>query len=183
MMETRNEPSRAGRIGAWLRILAVGRKPKTTLVRAVVLGVVCVVVFKFALLPARVEGLSMAPTYADHSFNFVNRLSYLLHEPRRGDVVGVRLTPPQGWSAPRIMYLKRVIGLPGETICFVAGHAQVNGRPLAEPYEKGPCGWNTAPVTLGPDEYFVVGDNRSMSKEEHTFGRTERSRIVGKALL
>src|SRR5665213_136849 len=126
--------------------------------RACILAVVCVAVFRLALLPARVEGISMAPTYADGSFNFVNRLAYLRHEPRRGDVVGVRLTPPHGLSAPHIMFLKRVIGLPGEAISFVDGRARINGQPLLEPYEKGRCDWNRDPVTLGPDEYYVVGD-------------------------
>jgi signal peptidase I len=59
----------------------------------------------------------------------------------------------------------------------------VNGRILDEPYEKGPCGWDAEPVTLGPGEYFVVGDNRTMPKEQHTFGKAERNRIVGKAVL
>jgi signal peptidase I len=181
MTETQSGPG----LGSRLRILAVGRNPKRTLVRAAILALVCVVVFKFVLLPVRVAGLSMAPTYADHSVNFVNRLSYHWHEPQRGDVVCIRLNlpPTNGWSAPHIMYLKRVIGLPGETVLFVDGRVRVNGQTLEEPYEKGPCDWNTAPVTLGSNEYFFVGDNRSMPKEEHTFGKPERSRIVGKALL
>jgi signal peptidase I len=181
MTATQSGPGRASR---W-QILAVGRNPKRTLARAAVLAVVCVVVFKFVLLPVRVEGISMAPTYSDHSVNFLNRLSYLRHEPQRGDVVGIRLNlpPTNGWTAPHIMYLKRIIGLPGETISFVDGRARVNGQTLDEPYEKGPCDWNMAPVTLGQDEYFFVGDNRSMPKEFHTCGKTARSRIVGKALL
>jgi signal peptidase I len=185
MIQTRNEAPLSRGPASRLRILAVGRNPKTTLVRALVLAALCVAVFKMLLLPVRVEGLSMLPAYHDHSFNFINRLPYLLREPRRGDVVGVSFssTPPRGWLAPRVMLLKRVIGLPGETIAFVDGRPRINGGPLDEPYETGPCDWNTAPVTLGPDEYFVVGDNRSMTKEEHTFGRAERSRIVGKALL
>ncbi|MGA2176134.1 MAG: signal peptidase I [Verrucomicrobiota bacterium] len=183
MTETQSGTWQARRSGSWLRILAIGRNPKATLLRAAVLAAVCVVVFKWVLLPVRVDGISMAPTYADHSFNFVNRLSYLWHEPRRGDVVAIRLTPPHGWSAPHIMFLKRVIGLPGEAISFVDGRARVNGQPLDEPYEKGPCDWNAAPVTLGPEEYFMVGDNRSMPQKEHTFGKAERGRIVGKALL
>ena len=183
MTETHIGPGPARRFGSRLRILAIGRNPKTTLIRAAVLAVVCVAVFKLVLLPVRVEGISMTPTYSDHSVHFVNRLSYLWHEPRRGDVVGIRLTPPDGWSAPHIMYFKRIIGLPGEAISFAGGRVLVNGRTLDEPYEKGPCDWNAGQVTLGPDEYFVVGDNRSMTKEQHTFGKAERSRIVGKALL
>jgi signal peptidase I len=183
MMESNSGPQEAGRCGSRLRILAIGRNPKRTLVRAVVLAMACVAFFKLALLPVRVDGISMMPAYADHSFNFINRLPYLCHEPRRGDVVGVRLNPPVGWSPPHIMFLKRVVGLPGEGVSFVKGRVRVNGRLLDEPYEKWPCDWNTAPVTLGPREYFVVGDNRTMPKEQHTFGKTDRSRIVGKALL
>jgi signal peptidase I len=176
-------PGRGRRNGSWLRILALGRNPKITLIRAAILAAVCAVVFKLALLPIRVEGVSMTPAYADRSFHFVNRLAYLWREPGRGDVVGIRLTPQQGLSAPHIMYLKRIVGLPGEAISFADGHLSVNGRTLDEPYEKGPCDWNLAPETLGPDEYFVVGDNRSMPRRDHTFGRVGRDRIVGKAFL
>src|ERR1022692_1590712 len=87
MRETQSGPRQTRRSGSWLRRVAIGRNPKTTLARAIVLAVVCVVVFKLVLLPVRVEGISMVPTYADHPFNFVNRLSYLGHEPKRGDVV------------------------------------------------------------------------------------------------
>ena len=182
MTETQNGPKPQIGFGSRLKILAVGRNPKKTLVRAAVVAVGCVVVFKWLLLPARVAGISMEPTYDDRSVNFVNRLPYFWREPRRGDVVGIRLTPPDGLSSPHIMYMKRIIGLPGEAISFVDGHVRVNGQRLDEPYEKRPCDWSMAPVQLGPDEYFVVGDNRTMPKEEHVFGKAERSRIVGKAL-
>jgi signal peptidase I len=147
------------------------------------LAAVCLVVFRWLLLPARIEGISMVPTYADHSFNFVNRLAYLWHEPKRGDVVGIRMTDSDGWSSPHIMLWKRIIGLPGETISFVDGRVLVNGQPLHEPYVKGPCDWNVSAVTLGSDQYYFVGDNRSMPEEEHVFGKAARRRIVGKALL
>ena len=161
----------------WLRIVVIGRNPKVTLARAVVLAVLCVVVFKFILLHIRVEGISMLPTYQDGSAHFVNRLAYLWHEPRRGDVVSIRL------AGVHLMYLKRIIGLPGETVAFVNGQVLINGEVLDEPYEKLPCDWNLPPEKLGPDEYFVVGDNRSMPPENHTFGKVERDRIVGKAIL
>jgi signal peptidase I len=167
----------------WWQIVTVGRNPKTTLVRAFILALVCVVIFKRVLLPVRVEGISMLPTYADHSRNFVNCAAYIAHPPRRSDVVGIRLAPPGDDSTPHVMYLKRIIGLPGETISFVKGRVMIDGQPLDEPYEKGDCDWNADPVTLGADEYFFVGDNRTMPKEDHTFGKAGRDRIVGKALL
>jgi len=179
----------------WLRIAAIGRNPKATLVRLAVLIVTSFVVFKFILLPIRVEGISMLPTYQDRSVNFVNRLAYLWHEPQRRDVVGLRFSravtnTPAGihqavslLETPHVMLLKRIVGLPGETVAFADGRVLINGEVLDEPYEKTPCDWNRPPVKLGPDEYFVVGDNRTMPWEDHTFGRAQRSQIVGKALL
>jgi signal peptidase I len=160
-----------------MRVALFGRNPKATFIRIVVLVAICFVVFNFILLPIRVTGISMLPTYHDRSFNLVNRLAYIWHEPRRGDVVSVRLT------GLHVMFMKRIVGLPGETVAFTNGHILINGVVLDEPYEKLPCDWNRAPVTLGPDEYFFVGDNRSMPEEDHTFGVQKRNHIVGKVLL
>jgi signal peptidase I len=171
--QSNNQP----RSASWLRIVVIGRNPRVTLVRVAVLIVTCFVVFKFILLPARIEGISMLPTYQDRSVNFVNRLAYRWHEPRRGDVVGIRL------AGPHVMYMKRIIGLPGETVAFVSGRVTINGEVLDEPYEKTPCDWNCPPVKLGPDEYFVVGDNRTMPSENHVFGKAGSDRIIGKAIL
>jgi signal peptidase I len=81
------------------------------------------------------------------------------------------------------MYMKRIIGLPGETVAFHDGHAYINGRLLDEPYVKSSCDWEHEPIQCGPDQYYVVGDNRSMPFEFHTQGRAERNRIVGKLFL
>lgn len=166
----------------WARIVLVGRNWKLTVARLVVLVLTCSVVFRFVLLPVRVEGISMLPTYRNDSVNFVNRLAYLRHGPQRGDVVGIRLSDPSiMW--PSLMYLKRIIGLPGETVAFVKGTVLIDGQALAEPYEKNDCDWDLPPVKLGPDEYFVVGDNRSMPPEYHVKGKVESDHIVGKAVL
>jgi signal peptidase I len=161
----------------WLHLVAIGRNPKMTCLRIATLVVACFVVFNFVLLPIRVTGISMLPTYKNHSINFINRLAYLWHEPQRGDVVGIR------YAGIHVMLLKRIVGLPGETVAFVHGHIFIDGRRLKEPYEKLPCDWNLPPENLSTNEFFVVGDNRSMPPEDHTFGRVERNRIVGKVLL
>lgn len=165
-----------------MRVVLIGRNWKLTLVRLVVLIVTCFIMFRFILLPVRVEGISMLPTCENGSVNFVNRLAYLRHGPKRGDVVGIRLSHPSiMW--PSLMYLKRVIGLPGESVAFVNGVVFINGHMLHEPYEKFDCDWNLPPVKLGPTEYFVVGDNRTMPPEFHVKGKVERDYIVGKAVL
>jgi len=161
----------------WLRIVLIGRNPKRTFVRLVCVAVTLVLMAKFVLLPIRVEGGSMLPTYKDNRINFINRLAYVRSQPKRGDVVGIRL------AGPHLMYMKRIIGLPGEEVAFHNGHAVINGEVLDEPYVKFPCDWERAPVKLAPDEYFFVGDNRSMAQLDHTFGKGARERIVGKILL
>src|SRR5262249_34612085 len=109
--------------------------------------------------------------------NFLNRLAYVRHGPQRGDVVGIR------YSGESIMLLKRVVGLPGEEISFNDGTLLVNGEPLDEPYVKSECHWTHKPLRFGPDEYYVVGDNRSMPWDDHEHGAANRRRIVGKVLF
>jgi len=160
-----------------LRRVVIGRDPKRTLQRVVILVVVCFLVAKFILLPIQISGPSMLPTYGERGINFVNRLAYMFHEPRRGDVVAIRL------AGPSIMFMKRIIGLPGETVAFHGGHVYIDGKLLNEPYVKFPSFWEHDGRTLGPSEYYVVGDNRSMPQVDHTEGKASRDRIVGKVLL
>src|SRR4249919_181330 len=136
---------------SWLRTVLIGRRPDRTAVRIVVLIVTCCVVFRFVLLPIRVEGMSMMPNYKENRVNFVNRLAFVFHPPRRGDVVAIRT------SGISIMFMKRIIGLPGETVAFHRGHIFINGNLLEEPYLKYRCDWELPPKRLGPDEYYFVG--------------------------
>ena len=119
----------------------------------------------------------MLPTYKENGVNFVNCLAYAFHPPQRGDVVAIR------YAGRSVMLCKRIVGLPGEMIAFHHGHIEINGEALDEPYVKRSCNWEHAPERIGPDEYYVVGDNRSMDFDQHTKGRADRSRIVGKILL
>ncbi|MFM2081414.1 MAG: hypothetical protein RL380_105 [Verrucomicrobiota bacterium] len=162
---------------SWWKIVFYGRNPRFTLVRVVVLVAACFVTFKFVLLPIRIEGISMQPTYRNGSVNFINRLAYLRREPQRGDIVSVRL------AGPSVMFMKRIIARPGEMVSFHDGRVFINSQPLTEPYLKTPCDWSHAPIVCGPTQYYVVGDNRTMPFEAHTQGRAERDHIVGKLLL
>jgi signal peptidase I len=166
----------------WLRVAVIGRRPKRTLARLAVLVAVSAVVFKFALVPIRVVGVSMEPTYHNHAVNFINRLAYVRGEPQRGDVVGIRLSTNTD-ATFHVLLLKRVVGLPGETISFSRGHVCVNGHPLEEPYLKKSSDWNLPGKTLGPDQYYFVGDNRAMPPDEHEHGAAFRWQIVGRILL
>lgn len=164
---------------SWVRTVVIGRNPKRTFMRVVVLVIVCTVLFNYVLLPIRVDGPSMSPNYKENSVNFINRLAYLKKDPKRGDVVAIRYT---GRS---MMLMKRVVALPGETIEFVGGRIVIDGRFLDEPYLKNECDWNVKPEhnTMRDDEYYVVGDNRSMPFENHYQGAAKRERILGRASL
>jgi signal peptidase I len=163
----------------WLRVVLIGRNPKFTIIRIVVLVAVVFTMRAYVLLPIQIKGPSMLPTYQENGINFVNRLAYLRSEPKRGDVVAIR------YSGESRLLMKRIIGMPGETIEFRAGQVFINGEKLDEPYMARDFtgDWNLGPEKLPPDKYYVVGDNRSMPERQHVKGEAERRRIVGKVLL
>jgi signal peptidase I len=163
----------------WQRVL-IGRRPKRTLIRAVILGAVVFLIFRYFLIGIRIYGISMEPTYLNRQRNIVNRLSYVFSKPQRGDVVGVANL--HGFARPQYMYLKRIIGLPNETIEIHRGTVWINGEPLNEPYVRFREPWEEAPQKLAGDEYFVIGDNRGMPQEFHEHGKAYTSEIVGKVL-
>ena len=197
MQSEANKPSPP----TWLRTILIGRRPKWTLIRIAVLVVTCYIVFGFLLLVIRIEGPSMLPTYSTGRINVVNRLAYVRREPRRGEIVAIRLSGTEynprefiddlvhfrlnfdRLARPSLMYMKRIVGLPGETIEFTGGRLLVNGLPLVEPYVKAHYRWEMPPRKLGPDQYFVVGDNRTMAIDDHEKGVPLRNHIVGKVLL
>jgi signal peptidase I len=157
--------------------LIFGENPRRTTVRILILAAVSVVTFGWILIPVRAEGISMMPTYRDGSLNLVNRLAFVMHQPQRGDIVAIAL------AGPHVVYIKRIIGLPGERLTIADGVVRINGTPLDEPYVRNRSGWTMSEVQLGPDEYFLIGDNRGMREEDHDFGRAPRSRIIGKVLF
>lgn len=161
----------------WLKVVLIGRNPRVTIIRLAVTVVLLVCTARFMLIPIRMQGPSMRPTYEDRGINLLNRLAYLRRGPSRGDVVAIRL------AGPSIMFMKRVVGLPGETVEFIDGQLYVNGQPQKEPYVKFPCHWDMPKQRLSPTQYFVVGDNRDMPIQDHTFGVAERARILGRVLL
>src|SRR5216110_2394127 len=112
----------------WMR-LVFGRNPRNTLVRLIGVIVVSLVLFRFILIPIRVSGLSMYPTYRDGKVNVVNHQAYRWHKPQRGDIIAFR-SPEDG----NLVLLKRIVALPGETVSVVQGRALVNGQFLEEPY-------------------------------------------------
>ena len=133
-------------------------------------------VFGYVFTPFLIKGRSMEPTYRNNGFNFCFKLRYLFSGPNRFDVVAVR------FAGNRVMLLKRVIALEGEQVEFRNGKLFVDQRGVEEPYVRFPCQWSLAPRRVEKGSVYVAGDNRNMPIEQHVFGQTAMSRIVGAPL-
>ncbi|OGG50182.1 signal peptidase I [Candidatus Kaiserbacteria bacterium RIFCSPHIGHO2_01_FULL_54_36] len=140
----------------------------------------------FIAAPYVVSGASMEPGFDDWNYLIVDRLSYNLTEPKRGDVIVFDL--PQNESRALI---KRVIGLPGETVRLsgqtvtILNAAHPEGFTLDEPYldPENLTGNNFSETALEKDEYFVLGDNRHVSADSRIWGSLPRSEIVGRVFM
>ena len=140
-------------------------------------------IINFVGVRTEVMGTSMAPTLADGDQLIVEKVSYYFSDPQRYDII-VFPYPED----PQKHYIKRIIGLPGETVQIVDGYVYINGEPLDEHYGNevmNNAGVATTPIVLGDDEYFVLGDNRNNSEDSRyaAVGNIKRSDISGRAWL
>jgi signal peptidase I len=140
----------------------------------------------FVATPFIVSGASMEATFQNYDYLIIDRITYRLSDPQRGDVVVFGL--PQETSRDLI---KRVIGLPGETVVLENGKVKIinaakpDGFVLSEPYlsPENLGGASDMRVTLGQDQYFVLGDNRRVSADSRLWGTLPRNDMVGRVLV
>lgn len=156
--------------------------------------IIIFLVLLFAMVPLvgasmRVTDGAMSPSLNIGDSVAVNHIAYLLFRPKRGDVVqfGSSGRSPDGGEG-ETMYIRRVIGLPGETVQIMDGAVYINGYPLEESYAAGAISYGgiaSAQLTLDNDEYFVMADNRSnnFDSRDSTVGPITRSSIRGKVWL
>lgn len=137
----------------------------------------------FIAQPFIVSGTSMVPTFDDGEYLIVDEISYRFNDPARGDVIIFRFPVD-----PTKFFIKRIIGLPGETVAIqgsrilVTNDEHPEGIILDEPYISHRSN-NSMAVTLGDGEYFVMGDNRSGSSDSRAWGPLDEKYIVGRAFL
>lgn len=151
---------------------------------ALVVLVIALAVRFYIAQPFVVSGSSMVPTFQDKNYLIIDEITYRFTTPKRGDVVVFH--PP---GQPRgIYYIKRVIGLPGETITVRNGTVTITseqyptGWTLSEPYLSSPA-TNNITTTIDSGEYFVMGDNRPFSSDSRVWGALPQENIVGRALV
>ncbi len=159
------------------------------LLKVIVISLIIILPIRYFIIqPFYVKGASMEPTFHDHEYLIIDEISYRFHKPQRGEVIVFRY--PQN---PQEYFIKRVIGLPGETIEMIDGEIFVfnSENPSGFKIDEGTYlsesvktyGLVDEAVVLSEDEYFVLGDNRYASKDSRTFGPLNGSFITGKVLL
>lgn len=132
-------------------------------------------VYVFLVQPHRVQGVSMEPNFENSELLLTEKISYKLSSPKRGDVIVF-----QAPVSRKVDFIKRIIGLPGETVKIENGTILINNHEYADRQKVLGQTLGDKTVVLGKDEYFVLGDNRSASSDSRTFGSIKKNSIRGK---
>jgi signal peptidase I len=147
------------------------------ILETLVLAVVLYVGINAVSARVRVDGFSMRPTLQDGEYILVNKLAYKFSPPKRGDII-VFIFPVN----PEEDLIKRIIGIPGDTITVQDGVLSVNGTAVKEPYINAPPAYNgTWQVPEG--NLFVLGDNRNDSRDSHQWGLLPIQNVIGRSVL
>ena len=140
--------------------------------------VAALLIHQYLFTFARVDGTSMLDTLHENNIMGVSRLHYRLNEPQRGEIITCNY-PEDGNK----LFVKRIIGLPGETIEIREGTVYIDSEPIAETYLPRVDDQSMDPITLAKDEIFVMGDNRPVSRDSRAVGPLTLDEIYGRVLF
>lgn len=150
-------------------------------IAVILLAVVFALLIRTFVLEARIiPSSSMLPTLQLQSRVLVNKLSYIVGDIERGDIVVFK--PPESLKVEED-YIKRVIALPGETVEVKGSQVYVDGEALTEPYILEPPAYEFGPFSVPENCLFVMGDNRNNSFDSHAWGALEKDRVKGRAFV
>ena len=148
------------------------------IIETVALTLIIFLVIRFAIQSYRVSGPSMEPGLNNDEYVIVNKMAYLFHAPERGDVIVFHF--PLNTSED---FIKRIVGLPGDTVKVDSTHVWVDGVLLKEPYISSSANPLAQTWKVPSNEYFVLGDNRPVSDDSRDWGFVPKDYIVGKAAV
>ncbi len=153
---------------------------KETISVIVIAFVLAMILRNYVIEGREIPTGSMLPTVQLNDRVWVNRFIYRFQEPQRGDVI--MFQPPESVNSPT-PYLKRVIGLPGETVEMKNNKVYINDKALVEPYVSEPLEYEYGPVLVPPNGLLVLGVNRNSSYDSHEWNTwLTQDRLMGKAL-
>lgn len=148
------------------------------IIETIVVALLIFIVVRFAVQTFRVDGISMQPGLHNDEYVMVDKLAYIFHQPSRGDVIVFHY--PLDTTQD---FIKRVIGLPGDTIRYNNTSIWVDGVLLKEPYISSAENDNSDSLKVPPNEYFVMGDNRPESDDSRSWGFVPNYDLIGKAVV
>ncbi len=141
------------------------------------IAVLCALALAFFMRTPEVSGLSMAPHIDSGEVVLINTMAYRIGHPARGDIVAFHHDGP----TPEI-FIKRIVGLPGDRVAIQNGTVVVNGAALVEPYVVFPDRRSFAPLTVPAGSFYVLGDNRADSDDSRFWGFVPQTQVIGKAV-
>ncbi len=150
------------------------------IIAPVLVGLAVFALFQLTLGSFKVYGSSMLPTIEDGEYIMVSKAAYYFGQPQRGDIIVFK--SPQSPKSDSDL-IKRIIGLPGDTVEIIYGQVIVNGTPLTESYTLEPPHYVMIAEEIPTGNYFVLGDNRNNSSDSHRGWTVPRQNIVGRAWI
>jgi signal peptidase I len=154
--------------------------------RTVILSIVLALGIRTFVAEARwIPSESMVPTLQKYDKLIVDKLSYHFSDPQRGEIVVFSPTENIKKENPSLKdaFIKRIIGLPGDKVEIKGERVYINSRPLQEKYIEAPPEYQYGPVTVPPNSYLVLGDNRNNSYDSHFWSFVPRENIIGRAIV